>query len=136
MSKYIDISVAKEPVRKPDKGASNVTEAQVEEWKTAVDRAPLASRLHEHAELGAAMAEAGLTSQEVRALIGIVEQAAIRVATSLIPTFMNLARETHVAACREIERRIRAQHSVLGFNTHPRCVEITREVADSVPKHV
>jgi hypothetical protein len=87
------------------------------------------------AVLGSQMSAAGLSQLEVAGIIDMAQKLATKVALSMVPALLELVTSTHKASAKEVERLIRARHSVMGISRHTQCIEIARQVAAATPKH-
>lgn len=101
----------------------------------ALELIPFSSQ--DQVELGARMASAGLSSDEVRTMVSIVEDAAKQLALSMMPAFMKLTQDTHVAACKAIEEAVQAQPSKMNFGyvSKAEVLMLINQVKRSKPTH-
>lgn len=87
-------------------------------------------------ELGATLATAGLTTLEVRAIMGEIQQVAAQSAALMAPKILERIRAIHQARLMEIYTRIRLLPNPvgLGFVSRDRVIEIIQQVMNRVPQ--
>lgn len=86
------------------------------------------------AELGAILTGMGLTTIEVRGLLGDVQQAAAQATLNMAPKFLESVRRVTESRYMEMVQRVRALPQRMGWINRDQVLQIIQDVSSRVPR--
>jgi hypothetical protein len=98
------------------------------------DNHPIGFNPADLTELGSELATTGLTTLQVRAMMGKIQQIAAQAAVAMAPEILEEVRKIQEARIIEILQRIRLLPMYMGHVQRDRVLQIVQDVATRVPR--